>query len=133
SVCVVFCVYCFFFFTATALTYFSTLSLHDALPICLGTRLPIANQFVVRTELANISYIETDKWRGFHKGVLRIMPSFSLGKRVEIFAGPTLNVDYYESDSERNYFDKKHLFKSYGDDEWVSMRVGYVAGVQFVF
>lgn len=99
----------------------------------LGTRLPIANQFVVRTELANISYIETDKWRGFHKGVLRIMPSFSLGKRVEIFAGPTLNVDYYESDSERNYFGKKHLFKSYGDDEWVSMRVGYVAGVQFVF
>lgn len=99
----------------------------------LGARLPIAKQFVIRTEIANISYIQVDKWRGIHKGVLRVMPAFSLGKHLEVFGGPTLNVDYYETETGRDYFGKKYLFKSYGDDDWVSMRVGYVAGIQVNF
>ncbi len=96
----------------------------------IGANLPVFNQFRIRGEVASQSLLNF-KGISYNKGILRILPSLKVGNRLEIYGGPSLNMVFYESDQEYDYFSRKHLWKKYRDDNWQSVHFGYSAGIQF--
>jgi hypothetical protein len=104
-----------------------------AFEVGLGAHLLKAGSFRFNTELSQL-YLE-DFYRGeYFKTALRIMPALKIGKALELYAGPSLNL------TNTNTREGKSLVTRYiwqhqnrWNDGFQALHIGYTAGVAIHF
>lgn len=98
----------------------------------IGAHLLAVESFRIKTELSSLNL--TDFKKGWYsKAVLRLMPSWKAGERIEVFAGPTLNFTHYThgkgADLRSGYFGSGY---SSGGNRFHGWHVGAAGGIQYV-
>ena len=99
----------------------------------LGAHLLKSKTFRLNTEIAATS-IESFKWGEYFKTSLRLMPSFTLAKHLEVFGGPSmnyLNTNTSEGKTLVDHYFYKH--QNRWNDNFQALYLGYIAGVNFKF
>ncbi len=97
----------------------------------IGGMLKVSPLLRLKAELAN-QWLTDFGGNHHHKAMLRLYPSLTFGNRLELFAGPSINHTYYESDTEYTFV-KKHLWKSTRGDDTYAFHLGFVGGLQVRF
>jgi len=95
----------------------------------LGAHLRITKKFRLNIEGSSTSYTDfTDEI--YLKSSLRVMPAYSVGNRLEVFAGPAINhvlgENYNGNDISKNY-----LWSHYEWGNFNGIYLGFAAGMHF--
>lgn len=88
------------------------------------------NKFRLNTELTSLTLTDFDSGDYF-KSSLRILPSFKISKRIEIYAGPTLNFINTDTDEGKKLVDH-YFWTDNSGDNFKGMYIGYTGGIQFI-
>lgn len=103
---------------------------HAAFEAGFGAHIPFSNSFRINTELVQ-QYLEDWHKGEYFKSTFRILPAVKLGKRVEIFGGPSVNFSSAETEDQMNLV-KKDLWHKYHKGDKHQLFIGYNAGLQFI-
>jgi hypothetical protein len=103
-----------------------------ALEGAIGVHFPVSEYFSMNTELASTTLDDFKKGE-FHRGSLRVFPSFKIGNQLEVFAGPTFNYVYFDIASGKGMDLVNHFMWSEqaNDDHYHGMYIGAVAGISW--
>jgi len=95
----------------------------------LGAHINIAKGFRVNIEGSSTSYTDF-KNEVFMKSSLRIMPAVSIGKKLEVFAGPSLNhvnTDSFNGEEISNHY----VWTSYNWGNFNGLYFGFAGGLHY--
>jgi len=96
----------------------------------LGAHIPVAGNFRINAEIVN-QYLSDFKKGDYTKASLRILPSYKLGKKLEIFGGPSFNYVQFTQDKGYDFIDK-FIWKNNRSHDFQGVYVGFNAGVQVI-
>ena len=99
-----------------------------ALEAGLGAHIPVAGNFRINTEVVN-QYLSEFKRGDYNKSSLRILPAYKLGKKLEIFGGPTVSYVQFSQDKGYDFVDK-FIWKKNGPNDFQGVYIGFNAGIQ---
>lgn len=95
----------------------------------IGGHIPIAKSFRINAEVSTTTL--TDFWTTVQlTSSLRVLPAVKLGKRLELFGGPTFN---YES-SDSYFYPQQRSYNLWENNKWgyyQSIYIGAMAGLHF--
>lgn len=100
----------------------------------LGAHFPINNSLRLNTELATV-YMDNFHRGEYTKSSFRLFPALKLGKRIEIFGGPTLNFISTNTSWGETLIDN-YLWKrtsSVNREYFHGLYIGYAGGLHFTF
>ena len=96
----------------------------------LGAHIALAKSF--RLNLEAISHTLSDFKEGsYFKNSVRILPAYKIGKRIEIFAGPTVNYVTYEREDDFSFI-KKYVWKNDKSEDFQGIYFGFNTGIQII-
>lgn len=94
----------------------------------LGAHISIAHNFRLNTEI--VSQTLSDFKKGdYNKSTFRILPAYKIGKRLEIFGGPSFNYVTYSQDKGYDFI-KKYVWSKNGTQDFQGLFIGFNAGIQ---
>jgi hypothetical protein len=95
----------------------------------LGAHIPVVGSFRINTEVVNQNLSDFKKG-DYAKYSLRILPSYKIKEKIEIFGGPTVNYSYYSNDKGYDYI-AKFIWNKTGSSHSQGVYIGFNAGVGF--
>lgn len=103
-----------------------------ALEGAVGAHFQVSEYFRMNTELAS-TVLDDFKKGDFHRGSLRVFPSFKIGNQLEIFAGPTFNYVYFDLASGKGMDLVNHFMWSdnAGKDNYQGLYIGAMGGISW--
>ncbi|AFD07269.1 hypothetical protein [Solitalea canadensis] len=96
----------------------------------LGAHFFQGNKFRLNTELTSLTLTDFDSGNYF-KSSLRLLPSFKLSKRIEIYAGPTLNFVNTNTEEGKKLVDH-YFWSDDSSNDFKGLYIGYTGGIQFI-
>ncbi|MCF0054422.1 hypothetical protein [Dyadobacter sp. CY356] len=96
----------------------------------LGVHIPIASKFRINAELANLMLTDF-KSGDYFKNSLRILPTFKITDKFEIFAGPSINYVKY-SKGKGDDLNNNYLWKKTSGKDFNGLYLGFNVGIQYI-
>ncbi len=94
----------------------------------IGAHLVKSKSFLLNTEAFTQSLTDFRDFSHSKHGI-RVLPALHIASRVEIFAGPTINLTRFETDN-RPFPDKKYFRTKEKEGNFTGMSIGYTGGIQ---
>lgn len=118
-----------------------------AIELGIGTTFLSSSRFHMKTELATtwmgklkVSWGDSDKnekndydHQHITRMSFRIIPTFNISPKIQLFAGPTLNYMYTKSPEARKLFPDHSIWKKEKGTKFRQLYFGYLFGLQYTF
>ncbi|MCF0060327.1 hypothetical protein MUK70_13850 [Dyadobacter chenwenxiniae] len=96
----------------------------------LGAHIKLTNDFRLNLEAVSQT-LSNFKKGAYNKNALRIIPAYKIGKKLEIFAGPTINYVSYKRGNDYDFV-KKFIWKNDGSKDFQGVHFGFNTGIQLI-
>lgn len=98
----------------------------------LGAHLLAKSSFSLNAEIASTNLVDFDGGT-YSKVALRLLPAYKFTKNIELYAGPTFNHVYADTDEGVEMIKYDLWKKTYSEGELGALTIGFIGGLQWYF